>query len=179
MSAMVKNKLLSGLVILLLLANIATLAMFWFNFKKEHKSIKHQEAKDFLIKELSFTETQQKQYGLMVEEHRKQSRETREQLRMYKDSLFNLLSDEQVPAEIQSRLTLAIATLEQQMETITFNHFREVRKICNPEQQKKFDTVIKDVLRMMAAPLPGGRPPFNGPGPHHDPPPPGEAMDDE
>jgi hypothetical protein len=35
------------------------------------------------------------------------------------------------------------------LETVTFQHFTEVRKICTPEQQKKFDEIIREALRMM------------------------------
>lgn len=167
MSTLFRNKILSGLVILLLIANITTLIMFWMSMK--HKpSRPQQQAQDFIVKELSMNAEQQKQYNTMVADHRKQSKEINNQIRSYKDSLFNLLNNETATGTEKNTFATKIASLTQQLDLLTFEHFKEVRKICNPEQQKKFDKIIKDVLRMMAAPAPGRG--HGGPGPEGPPP---------
>jgi hypothetical protein len=79
-----------------------------------------------------------------------------------KDEFFALL--QQAPASDTSIQIKSnhVAAAEQQLEIFTFRHFQKLRAICNREQQKKFDSIIKDVLRRMS---PGRRPPG--------PPPPG------
>jgi hypothetical protein len=56
---------------------------------------------------------------------------------------------------------------------LTFRHFQQVRNLCNETQKKKFDTVIQQVLRMIAPPQgkPQGPPPRRGEGMHDGPPP--------
>ena len=58
----------------------------------------------------------------------------------------------------------AIMINQKAIEMATFYHFEEVRSICTPDQQKMFDEVIKEALRMMSPPPPG--PPHGGPPPH-------------
>ncbi|MEO8769384.1 MAG: hypothetical protein ABI402_04850 [Ferruginibacter sp.] len=166
MSTLFRNKILTGLVILLLIANITTIIVFWMGMKKMHPAPKPPSA--YIIKELSLNDKQQEQYNTMIQQHRKQSRWIQEQIRNYKDSFFNLLSNENTNDSIKNNLSVKIASLNRELDLITYDHFKEVRKICTPEQQRKFDGIIKEVLRMMAGPGPrGGR---------RDGPPPGDGL---
>jgi NADH pyrophosphatase NudC (nudix superfamily) len=45
-----------------------------------------------------------------------------------------------------------IAASQKEIETATWNHFSEVRKICDAKQKEKFDDIVDDILRMMAPP---------------------------
>ena len=176
MSTLFRNKLLTGLVILLLAANITTIVVFWMGMKKIHPA--PQQASAYIIKELSLNDKQQEQYNVMIQQHRKQSRLIQEQIRNCKDSFFNLLSHENTNDSIKNNLSAKIASLNSELDIITYDHFKEVRKICTPEQQQKFDGILKEVLRMMAGPGPGGRGPrppgagIDGPPPGDGPPPP-------
>ena len=180
MSTLFRNKILSGLVILLLIANVATIVFFWTGMRKS-QSPPPQRTAEYVIKELSLNDSQQKQYETMITQHRKQTKQIREQIRDSKDSLFDLLSNPNINDSSKHYMAAKISSLNQQLELLTFEHFKLVRKICNPDQQQKFDKIIKDVLRMMAAPAPHenrppGPPPGERPiGPEGDqmPPPPG------
>ena len=171
MSTLFKNKLLTGLVILLLAANITTIVVFWMGMKKMHPSPLQPSA--YIIKELSLNDKQQEQYNAMVQQHRKQSRSIQEQIRNCKDSFFNLLSNDNANDSIKNNLSAKIASLNSELDLITYAHFKEVRKICTPEQQQKFDGIIKEIIRMMAGPVGRGPRPPGGPG---DGPLPGEGL---
>ena len=64
----------------------------------------------------------------------------------------------------------------EQLDLLTFDHFKEVRTICTPAQQKKFDEIIEEVLQMIASGPLRGRPGMNNgermppPGDHMPPP---------
>jgi hypothetical protein len=47
-----------------------------------------------------------------------------------------------------------IGKKQTELERLTYGHFRQVRALCDAGQQKKFDTVIQEALRMMAPPPP-------------------------
>lgn len=159
MSTLLKNKILTGLVILLLIANVATIVVFWTGMKKMHPARPFQQPSEFIIKELSFNASQQQQYVDLVKAHREQTRIIQDQVRAYKDSFFDLLSHENINDSIKNNFAEKTAALNHQLDLITFDHFKAVRKIGNPEQQIKFDLIIKDVLRMMGGPARGKRPP--------------------
>jgi Spy/CpxP family protein refolding chaperone len=171
MSTLFKNKILAGLVILLLIANIFTIVVFFMGMKKMHPA--PQQASTYIIKELSLNDKQQEQYKAMVQQHRAQSRLIQEQVRDNKDSFFNLLANENVKDSIKNHFASKISLLNRELDLATFDHFKEVRKICTPDQQKKFDGIIKDVLRIMSGPGPHGQRPG---GPDEGmPPPPGDG----
>ena len=54
MNTLFRNKLLTGLVILLLIANIATIVMFWMGMRKDHPR-PHQQAQEYIINHTLFS----------------------------------------------------------------------------------------------------------------------------
>ena len=160
-----KNKLLTWLVILLLIANAATIAMFWLG-KPKRPPAPQGSAIDFLIKELNLDAKQQEQYKKLADEHRQAAEKIRQQVKEAKDSLFDLIKDPAVSDSVkQARAAIAGKKIEQ-IDLLTLNHFQQVRQLCNTEQQKKFDMIIQQVTAMMGQP----RPPM-GPGGPQGPPP--------
>ncbi|MBI5858216.1 MAG: periplasmic heavy metal sensor [Sphingobacteriales bacterium] len=176
MSTGTKNKLLTWLVILLLVANAATLAMFWLNKRKGPPPVKGV-PNEFLIKELKLDSAQQQQLDVLVKEHRQKAEEIREKVRAAKDSLFELVKQTTATDSAKQAAAAACSKLTEELDVLTVNHFQKIRALCNTDQQKKFDDIIHDITRMMGQPQPPGRrggPPPPG-GPHGDgPPPPGQ-----
>jgi Spy/CpxP family protein refolding chaperone len=188
MSITAKNKLLTWLVVLLLLANTATLAMFWLN-KKQHPPQPKGTPNEFLVKELKLDAKQQEQLDVLVKEHRQMAEQIREKVRAAKDSLFDLVKNPTATDKAKQSAAAVCSRLTEQLDVLTVNHFQKLRALCNAEQQKKFDEIIQDITRMMGQPQPPGRPgeppgpPQGGPhpppgGPDGDrpppPPPPGQ-----
>lgn len=105
-----------------------------------------------IIHELNFNENQVSNYNKLVEEHRAAMRKLRDEGGLLRNNYFELLKEEH-PADSTITLKLAaIARNQEEIEKVTFNHFREVREICTPDQKKKFDEMILDVLRAMGKP---------------------------
>jgi Spy/CpxP family protein refolding chaperone len=171
MSTTAKNKLLTGLVILLLVANAATIAMFWVN-KKQHPPQPKGSAKDFLIKELKLDTAQQAQLEILVKEHRQTVEVLREKIKASKDSLFDLVKQPNASDSVKQAAATAAGRAAMQIDLVTLDHFQKVRSLCTPEQQKKFDEIIHKVTAMMGQPRPPMGP--GGPGGERPPPPPRE-----
>lgn len=166
MSLVSKNKLLTWLVALLLIANAATIVMFWLN-KKPKPPQPGDRAKQFLITELKLDAAQQQELDALVKEHRKATRELRDKIKAAKDSLFALIKETNAADSAKQVAAANASQYTGQIDLLTLNHFQKVRALCRPDQQQKFDKIIKDVLRMMTPP----RPPM-GPGRPDGPPPP-------
>jgi hypothetical protein len=140
-------------VILLIVLNTATLTIFWIERKSNnHLSPKHENkgaAASYLIKELAFDSMQQLQYNQLIQEHRQRTRQIRREVRNAKDAFFELLIDSSITDDIVRTAALRVSNIEQQLDILTYNHFKKVRTICNTEQKKKFDSIIKNAVQMM------------------------------
>ena len=175
MNNIAKNRLLTAVVILLLLANVASVATYWWTREKQILSPPPppgnggSAAADFLIKELNLDAKQQETYKLLREEHQQQTKLARDNVQESKKEFFDLLDKDSVNNSLLTKLSEEIGKNEGQLQFYTFDHFRKVRTLCNAEQQKKFDGIIQQVLRMMGGQQ--GPPPPQRLGADHLPPP--------
>jgi periplasmic protein CpxP/Spy len=176
MNTAAKNKLLIWLVALLLVANAASIAMFWLGKKKLPPQPKGP-PNEFLVKELKLDEKQQAQLDVLVKEHRQAAEQLRRKTREAKESFFDLLKQTNVTDSAKQAAAKSVSAITEELDLLTLNHFQKLRAICTPEQQKKFDEIIHEVTSMMGQPRPPMGP-GNGPlgprpgGPGGDRPPP-------
>jgi Spy/CpxP family protein refolding chaperone len=171
MSNITNNRWLSVITLLLLTANIVTLALLWTNKKSDREFEKPRrqpggQVFEFINHELSLDPAQQQTYKTLREAHQAGIRPVQDSIHKAKDRFFDLLQQENVAEATMMEYGKRIGELEQQRDVITFKHFQKLRAICNKEQQAKFDDIIKDVLRRMG-------------GPKRRPGPPGMAGEDE
>ncbi len=152
------SKFLKIVIIILLFINISTLAFIWMH-KPPHAMPPppSQEIGDFLMHELNFTEAQRTQFVYMRDEHRSSVRDLRDESQYLRDKFFDLL--DAIPPDTIKIYQLAdsLTSVQKQIELSTFYHFQKVRTICSPRQQKKFDEVIKEGLRMLTLQPPSRR----------------------
>ena len=151
-----KTKWWAIAVIALIVLNATTLTIFWVERKSNHDLPPKQENRgataSYLTKELAFDSIQQLQYNQLVLKHRQSTRQIRKEIRNAKDAFFELLSDSSISDDSIKAASKRVSDIEQQLDILTFNHFKEVRTICNAEQKKKFDSIIKNAVQMMAPP---------------------------
>ena len=175
MSALKNNRWLSVATLVLLVANIVTLALLW-NQRSNHDNDKRNQPGpvfEFLTTALQLNEKQQADYRQLRDEHQANQRRFQDSIRKAKDALFALLKQPAVPDSLLQEYSKRATAFDQQLDIITFRHFQQVRALCDPVQQKKFDDIIKDVMHRMARP--GRRPPPPGAGNH---PPPGAENEE-
>ncbi len=156
------TKIMGVVILVLIILNVATLTSIWYHHKQEMdgtESRKRGGAGSFLIKELGFDSAQKLAYQQLREQHQKDLRAIREQLKDGKEAYFGLLADSSVSEATIKASALKAAGMEQEIDIETFHHFQKVRALCTPEQKKKFDTIIKDVVKLMGPPMQQGPPP--------------------
>ena len=158
-----KNKLLALLLAVLIAANIVSIVMYWLGRPPRPPFLEQLPTgrpSDYLIKELALDSNQQTKYLALVKIHQQQTMELRRKTEDAKDSFFNLVKQPILADSTAQRVVLQISSLTGQMDIVTLQHFRQVRAICNPAQQQKFDTlVLHQVLGMMSRQMPGAPPP--------------------
>ena len=155
--------------IVLLIMDVASLAAVWL--LKEKRPAPRPEVAEFLARELGFDSLQKQELFNLRAEHQQQARALRGKTREAKDALFALLKEAFVPDSMLAKAAEASSVNDRQLDILTFRHLQKIRELCTPEQQKKFDAVIHEVLRSMGPPMP---PPGRE---GHPPPPPGEERE--
>ena len=180
MNTFSKSRLFTSLLILLLLANIVSLGLYWWTKEKQAppQNGAGSAAATFLIKELNLDTAQQAAYKLLREEHQQQTKMLRENIREYKKTFFDLLAQSVVDSVELHKQAELIGKTEATLNLFTFQHFRKVRVLCTDDQKKKFDSIIQQVLRMMGGQSSSPPPPRRVEG-DHPPPPDGPPPPDQ
>lgn len=164
MNNFTNNRWLSVITLLLLIANMVTLALLWTDKTGHHKIMESPPpvgpAVEFITRELKLDSAQQAAFARLREDHRAGQDRIRDSISIVKDELFGLLKQVNVTDSAMLVYSNKIGQFEQQRDLATFKHFQKLRAICNKEQQNKFDNIIQEVLRRMAGPKgPPGPPP--------------------
>lgn len=152
------------MVMALVIVNLAAIAIFFF--EKSHRPGHPGQAADYLIKELGFNEAQKDSYMELVKDHRLHADIQRMEIMKAKNRFFDLLEQPSVTDTVKQAALKNIGLQTEELDLATFNHFQKVRALCTPDQKKKFDNIIRNVLGMMAGPRPEGRNPGMPPPEH-------------
>ncbi len=168
-----RTKLLTIAVLGLLLINLGTL-IFILSKKSDSKPLLHQHPKgmrdekqreegpkQIIIERLNFDTLQQKKYEVFVEEHQSKSRELKDLSREIHDELYSLLKENTIDKSKSDSIINKISINQNLMDHLNFNHFQQIKSICNPEQLERFNALVEDLTHLFA---PQGQP--QGPPPH-------------
>lgn len=155
-----------GVVVLLVVANIASIAMFWLG-RPSNKMPIHERGKGtpaaFLIKELNLNEKQQDQLEILREAHKQAAEPLREELGKNKQLFFELLQLQNVTDSQKINAEKKVIAVTEKLDLLAFDHFYKVRNICTEKQKEKFDKVIMNVAQILGNPgsphPPNDRPP--------------------
>jgi Spy/CpxP family protein refolding chaperone len=69
-----------------------------------------------------------------------------EDIRKAKDSFYRQVNNAAITDADINELSARIAGKNKIADEMMFRHFRELRKLCTPEQQQKFDTLVPRML---------------------------------
>ncbi|MFL5753359.1 MAG: hypothetical protein ACJ76F_08130 [Bacteroidia bacterium] len=116
---------------------------------------------NLIIEQLQFSEKQISEFNLLKKAHRDSIEKLQKAGHELRNIFFDELKTDSVDRKKVYQLSIEIANNQKDIELTTFNHFEQVRKLCDEKQKKIFDEIINDVLRKMARGP--GKPP---PGPH-------------
>ena len=174
MNQLTKNRSLNIIVIILLVANIVSFGIFWW--RQSSSEINNQippprmsKGGDYLTNELKFSAKQQNAFEALRSEHRNTVDPIRKEIEQFKNDFFGLVKNDTVSESTINNAWNNIASSEKEMDLITLNHFKAVRKICDSGQKIKFDQIIQEAI-MRIHNRPQGPPPPQG----HNPPPDGQ-----
>ena len=136
-----KSKLLPVLLVILMLLNGILIFML---IKKPQENKRHPQKRNFLIRELQFTDNQKDKFLSFDTLHRENMMRFDQQIRRQKDVMFNSFSESLTNID---SLSLLIGELTRKKEVEVFRFFKSVRKICTKDQQAKFNKIISKALK--------------------------------
>lgn len=154
-----RNKVLSLLVLVLLLTNILLVVFFVFMKpeapKPSFKRDPHTDVMRVLEKEVGFNAQQMEEYKKLKDQHWDRMKPYFGEMRAARNNFYKLLNQASVPDSVVNRLADSVAAKQKQMDLQTFRHFSQVKALCTPEQQPKFDSLVQQVIKKMGGRKPG------------------------
>jgi len=173
-----KQKIIVGAIVVLLLLNLGTLATLWIgHFRGPEKIISHgpgahpDHVSHFLTRELNFDAAQKKEFQRLQSRQIAQMDKFQEEVNTCKRRMMDeLLKSSPDPARVKE-LAAEVGEKEGLKARLVFTHLEEIKAICRPEQKKKFDSIVSELLSVMKPPEPPGEAGGREKGP---PPPPGK-----
>lgn len=156
MKSLIKNKITTWLIAILIIGNIATLIFFWVGHFRNQKM---NSPREFLAKKLNFSDNQKSIYFNLAKEHNQSANKIRTQIKIDKDNFFKLLQSDQISDSVRNNEALKVSISIQSLDILTFEHFKKVRAICSEEQKPKFDELIQKMVNSVNSPQ-QGPPPF-------------------
>jgi protein CpxP len=136
-----KIKLLSIVALLLFISNVV-LVFFLVQKPKPHEG-----PKNIIIQKLNFDVQQVSAYEKLIIQHRKAIRQKEQQIRRIKRRLYTSLNqNREFPRK--TRMIERLGQKQIEIETIHYEHFKDIKKICKPEQIARFNALTKELTRL-------------------------------
>ncbi|RYY56026.1 MAG: periplasmic heavy metal sensor [Chitinophagaceae bacterium] len=140
------NKVLLLIITVLLLTNIGVLVYFLKYRQCEPEMAKPKGAVDLLKEQVGFSDAQLEHYKKVREQQRETIRPMYEKMRTTKDSLYRLLGDSTITDARIDTLAGNIGERQKTLDLLTFHQFRELRKICRPDQRILYDSMMAQLF---------------------------------
>lgn len=144
-----KSRFLGILVIVMIALNFTILSFFFFGRSGHGPRHRPVEIKKVISERLGFSEAQNEAYQSFIVEHRKAIRTLDEKMMSARTVLYSQLSKNEA-ASVDSQL-LVIGRLQTEIETIHYNHFAEIKKLCNEDQLPAFNELTIDLAEYFGA----------------------------
>ena len=170
-----KNRMLFWLIVVLVLLNVVTLTSFWLRRPLAGPAGGLQGrpgGQQIMEAQLHLTDEQALQFERLRREHFQRTRPLQDQahkLRM--DLLDEIFAPEPNEARIEA-LTAEIGDRQTEFERQLFQHFRQLKDVCNADQVAQLKRMLADLLKATRPGDPRRPPnrPGNGPRPEGPPP---------
>jgi protein CpxP len=147
-----KNRLLLSIIAVLVILDLATVWFILFGPRPPGPPRGGEPPERLIEHELGFSPEQMNRYTDLREEFFRKGRVKAEAQASAREALLDLLKNQDVSEdEIRQRASV-IGNIETGRSIDVYEHFRAVRAICSPEQQRKLDAIIRDILMKVGRP---------------------------
>jgi len=153
-----RNNLLLISLIVMVVINIVTISSIWLKPGKEQIEDIRIEKRimedpppggDRLAEMIGFRKEQAEKFEQLKREHHREAGRILHELKQKKQELMQMVSKQPANPEEVIKSAEEIGTKQKELELLTFNHFKDIRELCDGEQKKKFDEVIFDLREII------------------------------
>ncbi len=150
-----RNKVLIFIVVVLLITNIGML--FYFiggrgSGRNNHGDKRTGPVTSFLQNEIGFNKQQLAAFDSLKQQHRAAMKPLFDDLGKSKDDFYALIGRVGVTDSVLKSASDLIGKKQAALDLQFYQNFRSIRKLCSPEQQIKFDSLMPSVVGKMMQP---------------------------
>lgn len=151
MDIFAQKKLLTRLVLILAILNISIIGIMVWKDLMHRPPHPHHGREDFrdvsalLEKELQLTSTQAIQFNELRNTYSKREHNLHELIRNQRDSMNEQMFNETTDESLLKSIAMRVSQNEYQMELLRIEQAAAVKKICNPEQLQKFESLMFEI----------------------------------
>jgi len=149
-----RSKVFLAIIGILLVANIALVSFFLMKKdgpRREKKPEWKVVISGFLKNEIGFDTVQLNRYYSLSDRHKENMKKMMDSLRTPKDQQFKELAAANFSDSAMNSMAGQSATAQKAMELQMFNHLKNIRLLCKPEQLPKFDSLFGKILNRKGA----------------------------
>ena len=139
---MKKSWIRNGFIAVLLLSNVLFIYKWWMAPERRHHGPRNE-----IIERLHFDERQVAAYDVLIRKHRHAIESAQNELEHQKQQLYSNLD-----APFSDSILQKILAVEAKIEHIHFSHFKDIEKLCKPEQKTYFKELNREIAHMFLPP---------------------------
>lgn len=141
------------IIFILIIFNIGSLGYIYWGGKKHLPHPHHRGPRDLIIEKLDFSPEQVKKYDLFIKIHQTNVRSLQLKKVELKNQLYSLLNEASIDTIRRDHLLSLIQENHDEIESIHFHHFEEIKSICiGKEQLAKYKKLSVDFSKFFAPP---------------------------
>lgn len=143
-----RSKVYLLIIVILLITNITLLSFLLMNKNKPHSKRPDRVTmiSGFLKNEIGFDSAQVAQYISLSNSHKENMKKLFDSLRSSKDKQFTRLAAGNFSDSTMDAVASQSATNQKMVEMLMFNHLKNIRNICKPNQLAAFDSLFARIL---------------------------------
>ena len=145
-------KLLRNLAIGMLAANILLIVLLFLG--RMHTPPPQGGPKTRIAEELGFDDAQKAALNALAQAHHAQVKTNEDRMRDLRNELFLLVGDSASNPKKDS-LIQAIGQVQMDMERLHFSHFEDIHKLCKPDQENAFRSLMQEAAHLFYGPKDG------------------------
>ena len=146
MSTSKNNKILLLIIGILLITNIAIIALLFTSEDSDNHKEYKSPMTSYLQKEIKFSDSQMKTYEALQTTHSASMKKFFDSLRAEKINVYKQLGTKSFDDSAMQLAVMYASNKQLSMEAMMLNHVKRIRNICTPEQQLVFDTGFYKVM---------------------------------
>ncbi len=149
MDLITNNNFKNGLIVILLVLNLLTVSIIWMQAANRNENAPGKQEKggaDLMKEALDLSDDQAKEFEQIRKTKLDQAKRYNDSLNYLKKQLAQELLKE-IPDSANAKIkSQEIGEMQTKVEMIRFKHFKELMRICTPEQKEKLKPIMMEIF---------------------------------